>query len=138
MSKPKYVPGGYALRVGRSATGRGLFAGENIPKGACIVEYIGRPIGEAEASRSNGKYLFEVARGRTIDGNIPANLARHINHSCAPNCEAIGPSGRVFIFSTERVAAGEELVYDYGKEYFDRHIEPKGCRCRKCQKLREA
>jgi hypothetical protein len=24
------------------------------------------------------------------------------------------------------------LSYHYGKEYFDVHIKPKGCRCKKC------
>ena len=27
---------------------------------------------------------------------------------------------------------GEEIVYDYGKEFFDEYIKPKGCRCAKC------
>lgn len=130
--KSKYTPGGYALRARKSNTGKGLFAEEEIPKGACVIEYIGRPISEEAAARDNGKYLFTVARNKTIDGNIPANTARYINHSCRPNCEATGPSGKVFIFSTRRIKAGEELFYDYGKEYFDRHIKPKGCRCAKC------
>lgn len=132
--KSKYTPGGYALRVGRSNTGKGLFAAEEIPKDVCVIEYTGRPISEEEAERDNGKYLFEVAKGKTVDGNIPSNTARYINHSCRPNCEAIGRAGRVFIFSIKRIKAGEELFYDYGKEYFDRHIKPKGCRCAKCQK----
>lgn len=130
--KSKYTPGGYALRVRRSGTGKGLFAEEQIPKGVCVIEYVGRPVGKAEAARDRGRYLFTVARNKTIDGNIPANTARYINHSCRPNCEAIGPSGRVFIFSTRRIAAGEELTFDYGEEYFDRHIKPRGCRCAKC------
>ncbi len=133
--KSKYTPGGYALRVGKSGTGKGLFAEEEIPKGVCVVEYTGRRVSEAEADRDRGKYLFEVAKGKTIDGNVPSNTARYINHSCRPNCEAVGRSGRMFIFSKKRIAAGEELSYDYGKEYFDRHIEPKGCRCVKCLDL---
>lgn len=132
MAKSRYVPGGFALRVRRSATGRGLFAEEEIPKGACIIEYTGKPVSEEAAIQDAGKYLFEVAKGKTIDGNIPSNTARYINHSCRPNCEAYGPPGRIFIFSLRRIKAGEELFYDYGEEYFDRHIKPKGCRCVKC------
>lgn len=134
--KSKYTPGGYALRVRRSGTGKGLFAEEEVPKGACVIEYVGRPISEEAAARDNGKYLFTVARNKTIDGNVPENTARYINHSCRPNCEATGPSGKVFIFSTRRIKPGEELFYDYGKEYFDRHIKPKGCQCVKCQASR--
>lgn len=80
----------------------------------------------------SGKYLFDVGKKITIDGNIPQNKARYINHSCRPNCEADGPPGRVFIFATRSIKPGEELTYDYGKEYFDEHIKPKGCRCDKC------
>lgn len=132
MPRKKYQPGGFALSVRRANTGRGLFAIEPIPKGACIIEYIGVPISEEEAAEDNGKYLFEVDPGKTIDGNIKENTARYINHSCRPNCEADGPKGHVYILATRNIKAGEELFYDYGKEYFNRHIKPKGCRCAKC------
>ena len=131
--RSKYIPGGYPLRVRRSVAGKGLFAEQDIPKGVCIIEYIGKPVSEAVAIRDAGKYLFEIARGKTIDGNIRENVARYINHSCRGNCEAVGPRGRVFIFSRKRIRAGEELTYDYGTEYFERHIEPRGCRCGACR-----
>lgn len=121
----------YAVRVKRSATGKGLFAAEPIPKGARIIEYIGTVISEQEAERDNGKYLFEVGKGKTINGNIPSNTARYINHSCVPNCEADGPEGKVYIWALRNIKPGEELTYDYGEDYFDRHIKPKGCKCPK-------
>lgn len=136
-TKPKkrrslYTPGEYQLRVGKSRTGKGLFALEDIPKDVCIIEYIGKPISEEDAIKSNGRYLFEVAKNKTIDGNIPENTARYINHSCKGNCEAIGPRGHIYIFSKKRIKAGEELTYDYGKDYFDRYLKPHGCRCTSC------
>src|SRR6185312_2054485 len=131
--RSKYTPGGYALRVRRSRTGKGLYAEEDIPKGVCIIEYTGRRVSEEAVESDNEKYYFEVDKNHTIDGNIRSNIARYINHSCRGNCEAIGPRGKVFIFSRKRIKAGTELTYDYGKEYFDRHIKPKGCRCEKCK-----
>lgn len=131
MSK-HFIAGTYALKVRRSNTGLGLYTFDAIHRGACIVEYRGRPVSEAEADRDQGKYLFEVGKGKTIDGNIKTNIARYINHSCKPNCEADGPEGKVFIVARRAIKAGEELTYDYGKEYFDRHIKPKGCRCPNC------
>jgi len=131
--KSKYTPGNFALRVARSGTGRGLFAKESIPKGACIIEYTGKPVSAAKQEHMSGRYLFEVSKKVTIDGNVPSNPARYINHSCKPNCEADGPSGRVFILALRKIKAGEELTYDYGEEYFDEHIKPKGCRCIKCK-----
>ena len=64
-----------------------------------------------------------------IDGNRQGNIARWINHSCAPNCEAVlvecpkgDPRGdRVFIETTRPVRAGEELTYDYGITLEERH-----------------
>ncbi len=127
----KYTPRGYALSVCRSSAGKGLFAGEDIPKGVCIIEYTGRILKGEDAEGRGGKYLFEVSARKTIDGNFPSNPARYINHSCKPNCEAIVRRGRVFVFSRARIKKGTELAYDYGKEYFDAFIKPKGCRCEK-------
>ncbi len=126
------MPGNFKLRVRRARTGKGLFTQEDIPKGACIVEYTGRPVSGKEQYEDRGKYLFWSGRHTMINGNIRSNIARYINHSCAPNCESDGPEGRVFILSIRRIKAGEELTYDYGKEYFNKHIKPFGCKCPKC------
>jgi len=132
--KSKYTPGNFRLRVGRSRTGKGLFAEESIPKGACVIEYTGRAVSEEGQYKVNSKYLFWVSKTSMIDGNIPSNRARYINHSCAPNCEADGPRGHVFMLSTRAIEPGEELTLDYGKEYFDQHIKPRGCCCTKCSR----
>ncbi len=128
----KYAVGNFMLRVGRSRTGRGVFACEEIPKGACIIEYTGRPAKPEEVKRDSGRYFFWVSDTKMINGNIRENRARFINHSCAPNCKADGPDGRVFIMARRKIRAGEELTYHYGKEYFDEFIKPRGCKCRKC------
>lgn len=130
--RTKYTVGSFLLRVKRSVSGRGLFAGETIPKGACVLEYTGRPVSEAEQYSDHGKYFFWVSKSKMIDGNIRSNRARFINHSCKPNCEADGPSGRIFIIALCKINEGEELTFDYGKEYFDKHIKQKGCRCGRC------
>jgi SET domain-containing protein len=127
-----YTPGDYQFKVGKAVTGKGLFTLTEIPRGKCVIEYIGKPISEEEASRKSGRYLFSIGKNKTIDGNIKKNTARYINHSCRPNCEAIGPNGHVYIFSTRRIKPGEELTYHYGKEYFDEYIRPVGCKCAKC------
>jgi SET domain-containing protein len=128
----KFVPGGFDLKVKRSSAGLGLFAGEDIPKGKCVIEYVGRAVTKKEEETSRSKYLFEVNSKKTIDGTPRSNTARYINHSHRPNCEVEIHDARVFIFSRRAIKAGEELCYDYGKEYFDEHIKPYGCRCVKC------
>jgi len=125
--KSKFTPGGYDLRVKRSSAGLGLFAGEAIPKGKCVIEYVGRIISKEEEYSSKSKYLFEVNKNKTIDGKPSVNKAGYINHSCKPNCEPEIRGGRIFIFSTKPITKGEELSYDYGKDYCVDHCIP--CRC---------
>jgi len=120
------------LKVGRSSAGLGLFALEPIDKGEFVIEYFGEIIPTAEADRRGGRYLFDLSSRRTIDGSTRKNTARYINHSCRPNCETEIKSGKVFIFARKNIKPGEELSYDYGREYFNEYIKPHGCRCSKC------
>ncbi len=133
-----FTPGDFDLAVKRSAAGLGLYTNEPIPKGVCVIEYFGPYLTNEEADAVNNKYLFEVSERRTIDGSPRKNTARYINHSCRPNCEPEIRKGRVFIFSRRAIKAGEELAYDYGKDYWDTFIKPHGCRCPKCTEARAA
>ena len=133
--KSKFEPVGYKLLVKRSRAGLGLFAGEDIKKGTCVIEYVGRAVPEAEQYTSRSKYLFEVGKNKMIDGAARSNTARYINHSCAPNCEIEIKGGRVLVMAKKNIKAGEELSYDYDTEYFDEHIKPRGCLCLKCSPL---
>jgi SET domain-containing protein len=133
--KSKYEPVGYKLRVGRSRTGLGLFAGEDIKRGTCVIEYTGREVVGKEQYTSRSKYLFEVSKDRMIDGAVRTNTARYINHSCAPNCEIEIKKGHVLVMAKKNIKAGEELNYDYDTEYFEEYIKPKGCLCLSCSPL---
>lgn len=124
--------------VKRSSAGLGLFAGERISKGTQIIEYVGRVISKEEELTSKSKYLFEVSSRKTIDGADRKNTARYINHSCKPNAEPEIKGGRVFIYAKKTILPGEEITYDYGKEYVDEHIKPKGCKCAHCNSKMKA
>ncbi len=128
----RFTPQGLKLKVGRSRTGRGVFALERIPKKACVLEYKGRMCTQKEQYENRSKYLFWTGRNSMIDGNIPGNTAKYVNHSCAPNCEIDLKNKRVYIFALRTIKPGEELTYDYDTEYFEQHIKPKGCKCNKC------
>ena len=132
MTKNKYIVGNYKLRVQRGVSGKGLFAAEPISKDTCIIEYTGKIVKKADQENAAGKYLFWTAKDKMINGNVPSNLARYINHSCRPNSEADGPNGHVYILSLRNIKVGEEITYNYGKEYFNEYIKPKGCKCVKC------
>jgi hypothetical protein len=133
MLPKKYRNIGRKLHVRRSKAGLGLFSEESIERKEFVVEYRGPVLSRREADIKGGKYLFETSRDRVIDGSHRINTARYINHSCRANCEIEVLKGRVLIFSKRKISAGEELTYDYGKEYFDEYIKPFGCRCEKCK-----
>ncbi len=128
-----FVPGNFDLRVKRAKAGLGLFTFSEIPKGKCVIEYTGKVLTKEEDENSNSLYLFLVSKNKTIDGATRSNRARYINHSCRPNCEIDIAKGRVWVMSRRKIKVGEELTYDYDKEYFDAYIKPKGCRCLKCK-----
>jgi uncharacterized protein len=123
--KPKYA-------IKRTATGLGLIALEPIPYDKRIIEYIGPILTHEEADKKGGKYLMTINEKYVIDGSPRSNIARYINHSCRPNAKAYRSGARVWIWSLREIKVGEEITYHYGKEYFDDHIKPFGCKCNKC------
>src|SRR5689334_24553533 len=88
------------FRVGRSATGLGLFATAPIRKGEFIAEYTGRRIttAAADAREARGaRYMYEINSRWTVDGSSRKNIARYANHSCRPNAESDVVKGRVIL-----------------------------------------
>ncbi len=120
--------------VKRSSAGLGLFANVHFKKNEFIIEYTGQKLTDEEADKKGGKYLFKVKKNLTIDGTDRKNLSRYLNHSCCPNCEALQDGDKIVIHAKKKIQPGEELTYDYGKEYFNEFIKPHGCHCQKCQK----
>ncbi|MCW9054622.1 MAG: SET domain-containing protein [Candidatus Pacebacteria bacterium] len=116
----------------RKGAGLGLVALVPFKKEDFVIEYTGNLIPTEEADEKGGKYLFDINSKWTIDGSPRENLARYINHSCKPNCEAEISGKRVKIYAIKNIKAGEELTYDYGEEYFDEFIKPHGCKCNHC------
>ncbi len=120
-------------KVGRSShSGFGIFAIDPIKKGDFIIEYIGKICTNKEIEDNLGMYLFELNNKFTIDGTTRKNKARYVNHSCRPNAESDVKGLRVFISAIKDIAPGEEVTYDYGKEFFNEFIKPKGCKCGFC------
>ncbi|MEA1929329.1 MAG: SET domain-containing protein [Patescibacteria group bacterium] len=124
------------LKVGRSrgGAGLGLFATEPIKRGQFVIEYTGEKISSEEADKRGGKYLFDVSKDLVLDAKDRKHLARYINHSCKPNCyaERDVEEGRVSIYARRKIEPGEELSYNYGKDYWEGYIGAKNCRCEKC------
>ena len=121
------------FRVGRSKTGLGLFALKPIRRGEFIAYYSGPLITNKRADELWTKYLFEVNARWTIDGSGRNNIARYINHSCKPNAESDVKKHTVFIAAIRTIHPGDEITYNYGRDYFNAFIKPHGCRCVGCK-----
>ena len=127
----------YLQVAGSGVHGLGAFVTQDLPMSTLLGTYQGRRYSPEQLRRRSWDdsltYLFSLSNGETIDGSRGGNATRHINHSCAPNAEAIISGRRVWIWSRRNIKAGEEIVYNYGKEYFDDIIKPIGCKCVKCR-----
>lgn len=121
----------YKLVAKKSSAGLGLYTLEPIPRGEKIIQYGGYKITDEEADHKGGKYLFDILETKyTIDGTPRWNTARYVNHSCKPNSEAVWYGHDVWICAKRKILPGEELTYNYGKDYFQDILGgEKGCRC---------
>ena len=115
--------------------GNGVFAALPVRKGERLIEYKGRrrtheevDAGDSGDIESGHTFLFTLDENWVIDANFEGNDARWINHSCAPNCEAVLVENeddpkrtQVFIEAIRAIKPGEELTYDYGITLAERH-----------------
>lgn len=105
--------------------GRGVFAVRRIRKGQRIIEYVGEIIDTKEEERRyddskmdrHHTFLFKIDENTTIDGTRRGSVARFINHSCDPNCEAVWEERRIFVEAIKNIQPGVELSYDYAFEH---------------------
>ncbi|MDF2773060.1 MAG: nuclear protein [Geminicoccaceae bacterium] len=131
--------------------GLGAFAVRRIPAGVRLIEYAGERLTPEEAEarypdvpgERHHTYLFAIddADGSevVVDAAVGGNDARFINHSCAPNCDAVVEDGRIWIETLRDIEPGEELAYDYAYVLAERHSPaakrryPCHCGARTCR-----
>jgi len=115
--------------------GTGGFARADLRAGARVMEYMGERIDKREslARCERGEaFIFHLDEEWNLDGNVPWNPARFLNHSCAPNCEAEFIDGRIWIVTMRPVASGEELTFNYGYDLQDWREHPCRCGAKEC------
>jgi uncharacterized protein len=115
--------------------GQGVFARHRISSGARILEYVGQKISKAESLRcceQQNEYIFSVSDRFDLDGRVDWNLARFVNHSCEPNCEALLESERIWIIAVRDISPGEELTFNYGYDLEDYRNYPCHCGSHRC------
>ena len=127
--------------------GRGAFATQVIRAGTRLCEYGGERLTPAEADarypEDDGKrhhtFLFAIDDDIVIDAAVDSFVAKWINHSCDPNCDAVVEDGRIWIDAVRRIKPGDELAYDYAYELSGRHTPaakkqfPCYCGAQKCR-----
>ena len=127
---------GAALRFRVSPIhGQGGFAWREIPAGVRLIEYLGERIDKAESLRrcgDNNEYIFHLDQEFDLDGKVDWNPARLLNHSCAPNCEALLLDGRIWIISQRSIRAGEEITFNYGYDLAEYRDHPCACGSSDC------
>lgn len=124
----------------------GVFAKIDIKAGTRIIEYVGEKVTKAESDRradipleKNKKnseygavYIFQLNKRHDIDGNVPYNTARFINHSCEPNCETDIIRGRIWVIALRDIQKGEEISYNYNYDIEDYEEHRCYCGSRRC------
>jgi SET domain-containing protein len=119
------------IRIAPSSIhGTGAFARWIIPNKTPIIQYRGNRISNADAYKQlelGNPYIFNLNDEFDLDGDVPENLARFINHSCRPNCESRQDGDEVWIHSLRDIAPDEEITMNYGFGVQDYTEHPCGC-----------
>lgn len=113
-----------------------------IPKGTYVCEYVGEIISDCEADqREDDSYLFDLDNrdGETycIDACRYGNIARFINHMCAPNLQPVRVFmghhdlhfPRIAFFANRDIEPQEELGFDYGDKFWIIKYKSFTCTC---------
>jgi uncharacterized protein len=143
MPLPRCLPPAMPKKIERRQSaihGNGVFATAPIAKGERVVRYKGQLRKHAEVDAEYGAidenghtFLFTLNDDYVIDANVEGNIARWINHSCQPNCEAVHEENakgkthkdKILIVATRDIAVGEELSYNYGIVLDEPHTAAK-------------
>lgn len=116
-------------RSGLPNAGNGLFTRVFIPAGTDIVEYTGIVTTWKEVNKEwdNG-YIYYVSRNYVINAKPHVNaLARYANDAAGlekakqlkNNCVYKKKGKKIFIHATKDIQPGEEILVEYGKDYWD-------------------
>jgi hypothetical protein len=124
------------VRVGRTRTGKGVFARMNYRVHCIIGEIRGELIDDPDYGSD---YCLDLEDGRQLE---PTSPFRFLNHSCEPNCEfefcdmadesTSGIQRRVFLLALRNIADGDELTIDYN--WTAESAIPCRCRAPNCRR----
>ena len=133
----------FELEIFRTESkGWGVRTLEKIPKGSFITHYPGEVVSLIEAGNRPTTYLYDLGAHLdstdveftyVVDASKYGNVARFVNHACAPNCRTlftwIDRSANnllpiIALFAIKDIRPYEELTYDYSMEVIDYYERP--------------
>ncbi|KAH6890501.1 hypothetical protein B0T10DRAFT_321439 [Thelonectria olida] len=120
--------------------GYGLRTDSDLQANDFVFEYIGEVINEPTFRRRMIQYddegikhfyFMSLNKSEFVDATKKGNLGRFCNHSCNPNCYVdkwvVGDKLRMGIFTSRKIKAGEELVFNYNVDRYG--ADPQPCYC---------
>jgi len=123
------------LEIKRGAFGLGAFAVNRIHNGQYIGEYVGELMERNEDSMRREplrdhvhlNYNFDLTDEEDVDSARVGNEMRYINHGSGDKANAEACKKLVFgvprigFWATRNIKAGDEILFDYGDEYWKKY-----------------
>jgi uncharacterized protein len=111
------------------SAGKGLFTSEDIEKGEIVTEYTGDiTTWEQVRHDASNLYIYFVNDDYVINAKEhPDAIARYANDAHGltripglhNNAKFVNINGKIFIKTTKLIRAGNEILVDYGKAYWE-------------------
>jgi len=106
----------YPSHLDETSAGRGLIASETVGEGTAVGRLEGRIVPYSKIPDAEIRNAFEIDDNRWM---VPQPPARHIKHSCDPNCYI---SKKLDVITVRKVHKGEELTIMYNEVTLDRYM----------------
>lgn len=108
----------------RRLRGFGVHASRPFAAGETVLVFAGDVLDISQALRHpECENLLQLGPDRYMLCDAPG---RFVNHSCSPNCRI---EAEVRLVALRRIAAGEEVTFDYQPTMLDGLSPPFTCRC---------
>ena len=105
--------------ISETPTGLGLIAEEIVEEETVVERLEVRVVPFSKIAESELRNAFEVDEDRWM---VPQSNARHINHSCDPNCYI---SNNLDVLTLRKVYRGEELTIMYNEITLERYMKTR-------------